>query len=167
MSSTAPIAVAQDGPVSAVSVLMVIVLVGLIAGLMQQPGMMAVAPSHHGMPAPVVDPDKNPHGHANEFAQREIDVRFLEAVAMLHAKQYDDAVTALHRILQLAPKMPEAHVNMGFALFGLKRYTAARDFFQSAIDLKPYQANAYWGLAIALEQLGDLEGALGAMRSRS
>jgi len=61
--------------------------------------------------------------------------------------------------------MPEAHVNMGFALIGKENYKAAADFFSSAIELRPYQANAYWGLAISLEQLGDLEGALGAMRT--
>jgi hypothetical protein len=31
--------------------------------------------------------------------------------------------------------------------------------------LRPEQANAYYGLAVALEALGDRPGALGAMRS--
>jgi tetratricopeptide (TPR) repeat protein len=112
-----------------------------------------------------VDATLDPAGHASEFSDREIDTRFLQAVAMLHAKEYEHAITALHRVLRLAPRLPEAHVNMGFALIGTQRYGAARDFFQSAIDLRPYQANAYWGLAVALEQLDDLEGALGAMRA--
>jgi len=86
-------------------------------------------------------------------------------VAMLHARRYDYAITALHRVLELAPRMPEAYVNMGFALLGKGEHRAARDFFQAAIDLRPYQHNAYWGLAVALEGLGDLEGAMGAMRT--
>lgn len=95
----------------------------------------------------------------------EIDRRFQQAVVMLHAGRYDDAVTALHRVMELSPRLPEAHVNMGYALIGLEQYEAARDFFNTATELSPYQANAYWGLGVALEAMGDLRGALGAMRT--
>ena len=53
---------------------------------------------------------------------------------------------------------------MGFALFGLQRFGAARDFFRGAIDLNPRQANAYYRLAEANEALGELPEAMGAMR---
>lgn len=95
----------------------------------------------------------------------EIDLRFQQGVVMLHAKRYDEAVTAFHRVLALSPRLVDAHVNMGYALLGLRRDGAARDFFMTAIDLRPYQGNAYWGLATALENLGDIPGALGAMRT--
>jgi Flp pilus assembly protein TadD len=91
--------------------------------------------------------------------------RFDQAVVMLHAKQYEHAVTALHRVLMLSPQLPEAHVNMGFALLGLKRVKEARDFFDGATALRPGQANAYYGLALAYEAAGDLPMATGAMRS--
>jgi predicted Zn-dependent protease len=91
--------------------------------------------------------------------------RFDQAVVMLHARQYEHAVTALHRVLALSPQLPEAHVNMGFALLGLKRVKEARDFFDGATTLRPDQANAYYGLALAYEALGDLPMATGAMRS--
>jgi|GEM_PF-6773380 len=91
--------------------------------------------------------------------------RFEEGVFMLHAGRYNEAATAMHRVLLLSPGLVEAHVNMGYALLGLKRYKAADEFFRKAIDLKPYQGNAYWGLAEALEGEGDLSGALGAMRT--
>lgn len=103
--------------------------------------------------------------HARQQKQTEIDERFQQAVLMLHAEQYDYAVTALHRVLELAPNMPEAHVNMGFALLGSGNFKAAHDFFQSAIALRPSQSNAYWGLAVSLEALCDIEGAKGAMRT--
>jgi tetratricopeptide (TPR) repeat protein len=61
--------------------------------------------------------------------------------------------------------MPEAHVNMGFALIGLGQHAPARDFFDSALALRDDQLNAYYGLAEALEGLGDLPGAVGAMRT--
>lgn len=105
---------------------------------------------------------------ANHVAQKrreEIDRRFSEGVAQLNAKQYDAAASSFHRVLELAPEMPEAHVNMGYAMIGLKRYDVARDFFEAATNIRPAQVNAYYGLAVALEGLKDLEGALGAMRS--
>lgn len=103
--------------------------------------------------------------HARQATRAEIKARFDQAVMMLHAGEYDYAVKALHRVLALSPRMPEAHVNMGYALLGLQDYRAAHDFFVSAIDLRPQQHNAYFGLAEALEGMGDLQGALGAMRS--
>jgi tetratricopeptide (TPR) repeat protein len=95
----------------------------------------------------------------------EIRRRFEQAVVMLHARQYEHASTALHRVLILAPTMPEAHVNMGFALLGLQRPREALAFFEGASALKPDQANAYYGMALAHEAGGDLALATGAMRS--
>lgn len=95
----------------------------------------------------------------------EVRRRFDEAVVMLHAKQYEHAATALHRVLALAPTLTEAHVNMGFALLGLKRPREALAFFEGATALRPEQANAYYGMALAHEAAGDLALATGAMRS--
>ncbi|HEC19929.1 MAG TPA: tetratricopeptide repeat protein [Gammaproteobacteria bacterium] len=91
--------------------------------------------------------------------------RFQQAVALLHAKRYDYAITALDAVLEMAPNMPEAYVNMGYAFLGLEEYGPARGAFEKAIDLKVDQVNAYYGLAEAFEGLKDYEAALGAMRS--
>lgn len=103
--------------------------------------------------------------HVQEKTDAEIKLRFEQGVAMLNAREYEHALTAFHRVLQLAPNLTEAHVNTGFALIGLKRYAIARDFFESAIELRKDQVNAYYGLAVALEGLNDIPGALGAMRT--
>lgn len=103
--------------------------------------------------------------HAADPIRQEIHRRFQQGVIMLHAKQHEHAMTAFHRVLELDPAMPEAHVNMGFALIGLERYGAARDFFESAIALRKEQINAYYGLAVALDGLRDRPGAIGAMRT--
>jgi len=95
----------------------------------------------------------------------QITERFSQGVVMLHAKQYEHALTAFHRVLELDPAMPEAHVNAGFALLGMGEPAAARDFFASALELRTRQLNAYYGLAIAYERLGDLPAARGAMRT--
>jgi Flp pilus assembly protein TadD len=84
---------------------------------------------------------------------------------MLHAKRYELAVRSLHEVLELRPRMPEAHVNIGYALAGLGEYAAARDFFLSAAELRPSQYNAYYGLAIANEGLNELVSAVRAMRT--
>lgn len=103
--------------------------------------------------------------HGRRSHQAEIARRFAEAVAMLHAKRFEYALLALDRVIALAPQMPEAHTNRGYALLGLQRPAEARGSFEKAIDARPEQVNAYYGLAIALDELGDREGALGAMRT--
>lgn len=111
------------------------------------------------------NPLTQPAVHAAQARADEVRARFEQGVVMLHARQYEHAATALHRVMELDPDLPEAHVNMGYALLALERYKGASDFFEEATRLRPAQANAYYGLAIALEAQGDLDAALGAMRS--
>ncbi|HWJ96501.1 MAG TPA: tetratricopeptide repeat protein [Telluria sp.] len=103
--------------------------------------------------------------HVREQREQALKRRFDAAVALLNARQYDEAASAWHEVLAIAPKLPEAHVNLGYSLIGLKQYGLARDFFNSALELNKNQTNAYFGLALALDELGDREGALGAMRA--
>jgi tetratricopeptide (TPR) repeat protein len=103
--------------------------------------------------------------HVQEKTAAEIRERFEQGVSMFNAKKYEEALKAFHRVLELSPDMPEAHVNAGFALLGLERYAVARDFFEGAIELRKNQLNAYYGLAEALGGLRDLQGALGAMNT--
>lgn len=111
------------------------------------------------------EPVTPPLQHAEQQLKAEVDTRFQQGVVMLHAKQYEHAMTAFHRVLQLAPRMPEAHVNTGFALVGMKRHAEAEAFFRTAIDLRPEQTNAYYGLAMALEGKDDLPAAVAAMQA--
>jgi tetratricopeptide (TPR) repeat protein len=103
--------------------------------------------------------------HAQQKRREEIDQRFQQGVVMLHARQYDHALTAFHRVLELAPNMPEAHVNIGFALLGKGEFKAAADFFDEATTLNKDQINAYYGLAVALDGMGQRRAAIEAMRA--
>jgi len=94
-----------------------------------------------------------------------VEQRFQQAVVMLHARRYEFAVAALEQVLEHQPRMPEAHVNMGYARLGAGDVEGAVGHFRQAIELRPAQANAYYGLAEALEAQGDLPGAVGAMRT--
>jgi tetratricopeptide (TPR) repeat protein len=91
--------------------------------------------------------------------------RFDQAASLLHASQFEYAITALDQVIKIQPRMPEAYVNLGYAYLGLKEYQTAANAFSKAIDLRPNQINAYYGLAEALAGMEDYEGALGAMRS--
>jgi len=107
-----------------------------------------------------------PHAESSMPAYAgELHERFQQAAVMLHAGQPQHALAALERVIALAPNLPEARVNAGFALYELSDLGGARAQFHKAIDLRPGQANAYYGLAMALEAMGDLDGALGAMRT--
>ncbi len=144
---------------------LLVAALAMLFGFVQRPEFAFSTPSATVAGVQAIDPALDPQGHAKQARMNQLNTRFEQAVAMLHAKQYEFAVTALHRVIELSPNMPEAHVNMGFALLGLNKYKAAGDFFANAIRLNAYQGNAYWGLAVALEKLGDKEAALGAMRS--
>lgn len=82
--------------------------------------------------------------------QRELAARFKQGVAMLQLGEFEHAVTAFHRVLVLAPGLPEAHLNMGFALYELKDYQGAQRFFEGAKALAPDFLNVEYGLAISL-----------------
>lgn len=117
-------------------------------------GIAALAPMHESGAEP------EPIAQANDTQRH-----FEAAVLLLHGRRFDEARVLLLRVIELAPALPEAHANLGFALLGLRQPEAARGAFERAIALRPEQANAYYGLALAQESLGDLELALGAMRS--
>jgi len=98
-------------------------------------------------------------------AERQVMERFQQGVALLHAKRYEYAITALDSVLTISPDMPEAYVNMGFAFLGLEEFGPARGAFEKALEFKVDQVNAYYGLAIAFEGQKQFEAALGAMRT--
>jgi tetratricopeptide (TPR) repeat protein len=82
--------------------------------------------------------------------RRELAARFEQGVAMLQLGEFEHAVTAFHRVLVLAPGLPEAHLNMGFALYELKDYQGAQRFFEGAKALAPDFLNVEYGLALSL-----------------
>lgn len=90
---------------------------------------------------------------------------FLEGVQYLSAGRHHEAVMVFSEATRLRPHLPEAFVNLGFAHLGAATWLSARRAFERAIELRADQVNAYYGLAMALEELGELEGAVGAMRT--
>lgn len=103
--------------------------------------------------------------HLRRYKLRELDLRFKQGVAMLHAGQHEFAVTAFSRVLAIDPNVPEAHVNMGFALLGLKEYKDALAAFDRAIAIRDRELSAYYGMALALEGLASYGGAAAALQT--
>ena len=90
---------------------------------------------------------------------------YTTAVRHMQLAEHEQALSIWHQLLLTNPEIPEVKVNMGFSLFELGKFVPARDSFIAAMEQNAYQANAYYGLAISSEKLGDLQGAIGAMRS--
>lgn len=88
-----------------------------------------------------------------------------QARSMLAAKRFREAFAPLQKIIALAPGDAQAHLHLGLAIEGLGNFELARRYYEAAIDRDPTLPDAYFGYATASESLGDLENALGAMRS--
>lgn len=94
-----------------------------------------------------------------------IDEHFSNALSYMQDKKYPQAVYVWNQLLLINDSIPEVHVNQGFSLFEMGHIKPASEHFQHALDLNSYQVNAYYGLAICLEKMQDMEAAMGAMRS--
>ena len=91
--------------------------------------------------------------------------RFEDAVALLQAGHFEYAIAALREVLAIKPGLPEAHINMGYALLGMGNSSAAASHFETASDLRPSLYNAYYGLALAERDNGNETKALAAMQA--
>jgi len=99
-----------------------------------------------------------PRGH-------QLQLHFQQAVALLQQGEFEIAAHGFYEVLKHVPELPEAHVNLGFAMLGLKKFEEAQGHFDRASNIRPGQSNAYYGLAVASEGLGDLPQAVTAMRA--
>jgi tetratricopeptide (TPR) repeat protein len=69
------------------------------------------------------------------------------------------SLDAYGRAIQRDPLNPALRVNVGGIYYSIKNYDLAIRFFSDAANLKPDYANAYYNLAIALRDKGDLQNA--------
>jgi tetratricopeptide (TPR) repeat protein len=88
-----------------------------------------------------------------------------QARTQLSAKHFKEAIPHLKRLIALSPREAQPHMLMGLALEGSGNFAEARRYYEAAIDRDLMMADAYFGFATSSEALGDLESALGGMRS--
>lgn len=109
--------------------------------------------------------DERPVETAADAQGGELGSALKRAVAQIGDGKHDDAIRTLNNVRPLAGDSAQAYHLLGLALLGKREYATARDFLARAIDLDPTLALAYFDHASASEGLGDLESALGGMRS--
>ena len=68
----------------------------------------------------------------------------------------DEAIASYRRAVDLSPRSPEAHSNLGRVLCGLRQFEEAAACCQRAIDLDPGSPIAHNNLGNALRELGRL-----------
>jgi len=118
------------------------------------------------MPGRGVDPAAAPAASASAPAPADrFEALFHAGAELLRGGRLEPALEALEEARRRRPEIAEVHVNLGYALLGLGRLEEAKASFEKALDLRAGQANAYYGLAETLDRKGDVEGALGAMRT--
>ena len=77
----------------------------------------------------------------------------------LNAEQFKDAARSFERVLSVAPKNVQTLVADGYAHAGMQDYSGARDAYKKALNVDSNQILARRGLALALVNLGDKDGA--------
>jgi hypothetical protein len=87
------------------------------------------------------------------------------ARSLIREKRYDDALDVLNAERPLLKENAEAYFLIGKILERKNDFNTARDFYNAALNRNPAMSEAHWGFATSSEALGDLESALGAMRS--
>jgi tetratricopeptide (TPR) repeat protein len=144
------------------SVIPLAVIITLVGG-----ALLSVYLSRDGVEPVISGADANAGAHdfLDDEQARRAHQSFQQGVAMLQAGEFDYAIAALHEVLAIYPVLPEAHINMGYALLGAGEPAAAADFFNSATDLRPSLHNAYYGLALAERENGNDKAALAAMQA--
>jgi hypothetical protein len=88
-----------------------------------------------------------------------------DARRLIKQQQYDQALQVLNAAQPVLKERGDAYLLIGNILERKRDYATARDFYNAALNRDPYLADAHWGYATASESLGDLESALGGMRS--
>jgi tetratricopeptide (TPR) repeat protein len=100
------------------------------------------------------DPDSNVNIGAYEQRQKNLAAaieRYKKVIAMTQSTPKLDAQSR-----------SQAFSNMGFAYRDLKDYTQARESFQQAVNINPYDARSWLGIGLVAQQSGDLNTAIEA-----
>ncbi len=119
----------------------------------------------HGLPGETPPAREDGFDVTRHMQAQRVATRFREAVNLQHAGHPARALPIWEEVVDLAPTLPEARVNLGFTLLDLDRPRAAESAFRQAIGLRPGQANAHYGLALALAAQARFTEAQAAMRS--
>jgi tetratricopeptide (TPR) repeat protein len=91
---------------------------------------------------------------ANEAEPNNLNHAVGYGAALVQAKQFENAVIILRKIIQIAPDNFTSHANLATALYQLKRYKEAITEYSWLTEKQPELAIAYYFLAISHDSLG-------------
>jgi len=80
---------------------------------------------------------------------------FTRGHALLRSRDFHQAAIALERARRLEPDKASVREALGRAYMGCREFDRAREEFEAAVELGPTDGYAHFGLAKALERLGD------------
>ncbi len=87
-------------------------------------------------------------------------LHFDAGISNLYQKNYDGAIEEFEQSLKYNPHSPSTLNNIGFAYFDKGDIAKAVEYQARALEADPEFANAYYGLALALERMGKVDGAI-------
>lgn len=87
-------------------------------------------------------------------------LHFDSGISNLYQQNYDEAIEEFEKSLKLNPHSPSTLNNIGFAWFDKGEMDKAIEYQARALLTDSEFANAYYGLALALESKGDVDGAI-------
>lgn len=89
---------------------------------------------------------------------------FRAGLSLMREARLAEAVRAFESSLRLRPDHPNAQTNLGYCLLDLHQLNRARALFAQVSARYPDLSEAQFGLALALEQLGERDAAVSAWR---
>lgn len=98
---------------------------------------------------------------SNDGRQVEGPLRHFQLARMFYEQgKVQEALTEIDRSLDLDDSLPQVHAYLGFIHLEQERWEQAATAYRRAIELNPYYTDARQHLALCLEHLGDVPGAL-------
>jgi Flp pilus assembly protein TadD len=82
------------------------------------------------------------------------------AIALLDARQYDTAVDAFSKVVQLRPEYADAYTNRAIAELQWQKYTEALQDLSQSLRLAKEDSRALYYRGVARRSVGDLKGAV-------
>jgi tetratricopeptide (TPR) repeat protein len=87
------------------------------------------------------------------------DTAYLEAVALINERRYDDAIASLRRALTSFGPHPDILTYLGFANRKMKRFDVAEAYYRQALTIAPTHRGATEYFGELMVERGDLSGA--------
>ena len=87
------------------------------------------------------------------------DKAYVEAVALINAKRYEDAIVDLQKASQAFGPHPDILTYLGFANRKLQRFDVAEDYYKRALNVAPKHLGATEYYGELMVERGDLKGA--------